>query len=110
VDAQELLLYLVRIKDLYYQLINRHYLVDRRLANINKTYTYKELSENVADKERRNKNKNKNKNKKFSGRIRKRMRKNILKINQQTRNSWTNNKNFKRNSYIRNPLIRKRNK
>jgi hypothetical protein len=73
VDAQELLLHLVRIKDLYSQLIQRHYIVDTRLANINKRYIYKELSDNVEQIVRKKRNRKR--------KMKRRMRKIIIKKN-----------------------------
>jgi hypothetical protein len=52
-DVHELLLHLVRIKDLYTQLINRYYVVNSRLAKIKHNYNLIDLKERLKRKKKR---------------------------------------------------------
>jgi hypothetical protein len=52
-DVHELLLHLVRIKNIYTQLINRYYVVNRKLANIKHNYNLIDLSERLKWKKKR---------------------------------------------------------
>jgi hypothetical protein len=52
-DVHELLLHLVRIKNLYTQLINRYYIVNSRLAKIKHNYNLINLKERLKWKKKK---------------------------------------------------------
>lgn len=47
VDLRELLLHLIKIKHLYYQLINRYYVIETKLVNINNNYYLKSINNKI---------------------------------------------------------------
>jgi hypothetical protein len=55
VDLRELLLHLVRIKNLYNELINRHYLIQNQLVYLNKNYYFESIIETVNEYNNKNK-------------------------------------------------------
>ena len=48
-DIHELLLHILRIKDLYFQVINRYYIVDSNLFSLNNYYSFSSVKNNIMD-------------------------------------------------------------
>ena len=57
-DIHELLLYLLRIKNLYFELVNRYYLVYSKLTNLKYYYSYSKVNKLVTMKKKTKRRKN----------------------------------------------------